>query len=80
MAKDEEPGNGVGCVFGAVTRTKIQELGDRFTAHTDSVSRKFDAVFAKLDQLANRLPTWAVVVISVLTAALGGLAGILIAG
>lgn len=56
---------------GEVTREKVDRLRDDFEDHVRKQNGALDKIWDKLDRYENRLPAWAVFLISALTAAFG---------
>ena len=61
-----------GCDFGRVLAERVaQHIGQCERRHDDAAEER-ERMWNALEQVRNRLPTWAVVLISVMSALLGG--------
>ena len=54
---------------------RTRTLSDRLDRHEAAQERDLDDIWSAINSLRNRLPNWAVLVISLLTAMCGWLAG-----
>jgi len=58
-----------------VLEERTETLTDRINRHEDKQDADLDDIWSAINSLRNRLPNWAVLVISLLTALCGWLAG-----
>ena len=72
--------NSDGCEFGRMIRKDLDFLGKKIETGFTTISKRLDTTDEKQVELfnhqSNRLPTWATVVIALMTAIIGGLIGV----